>query len=113
MFCNDDNWADTLLRAGDSGHDPLWRLPLWQGYERWLDSTVADCNNVSLKPHAGAITAALFLQRFVTPDVAWAHFDLYAWNDQSTPGRPEGGEAYAMRAVFAGVEEWATASVPD
>lgn len=105
MFCNDDGWADTLSRSGQTEHDPLWRLPLWGSYDGWLDSAVADCNNVSSKPHAGAITAALFLRRFVTPDVAWAHFDLYAWNDQSAPGRPEGGEAYAMRAVFAGIKE--------
>ncbi len=105
MFCNDDGWAETLLRNGHKRHDPLWRLPLWAGYDRWLDSSVADLNNVSSKPHAGAITAALFLQRFVTPGVAWAHFDLYAWNDQTSPGHPEGGEAYAMRAVFSGVME--------
>ena len=64
-------------------------------YDRWLDSPIADFNNVSSKPHAGAITAALFLQRFVAPGIAWAHLDLYAWNDQTSPGRPEGGEAYA------------------
>lgn len=113
MFCNDDGWADTLLRSGHQQHDPLWRLPLWAGYDRWLDSSVADINNVSSKPHAGAITAALFLQRFVTTGVAWAHFDLYAWNDLTTPGHPEGGEAYAMRAVFAGIKErFANAKLP-
>ena len=105
MFCNDDGWAETLLRNGRAQHDPLWRLPLWDAYDRWLDSTVADLNNVSTKPHAGAITAALFLRRFVTPGIAWAHVDLYAWNDQTAPGRPEGGEAYAMRTLFAGVAE--------
>jgi len=101
MFCNDDAWAETLLRNGCQQHDPLWRLPLWAPYDRWLDSPIADFNNISSKPHAGAITAALFLQRFVTPGIAWTHFDLYAWNDQTSPGRPEGGEAYAMRALFA------------
>jgi leucyl aminopeptidase len=105
MFCNDDGWADTLLLAGQAEHDPLWRLPLWAGYDRWLDSPIADCGNVSSKPHAGAITAALFLQRFVSAGIVWAHFDLYAWNDQSGPARPEGGEAYAMRAVFAGIRQ--------
>jgi leucyl aminopeptidase len=105
MFCNDDRWAETLLRSGVEQHDPLWRLPLWAPYDRWLDSPVADINNVSSKPHAGAITAALFLQRFVNSSVAWAHFDLYAWNDQTSPARPEGGEAYAMRALFGGVAE--------
>jgi leucyl aminopeptidase len=105
MFCNDDGWAETLLRNGLAHHDPLWRLPLWVAYDRWLDSSVANLNNVSSKPHAGAITAALFLRRFVTPGVAWAHFDLYAWNDQTAPGHPEGGEAYAMRAIYSGVAE--------
>jgi leucyl aminopeptidase len=105
MFCNDDEWAEILLRSGREQHDPMWRLPLWSPYDRWLDSPIADFNNVSSKPHAGAITAALFLQRFVTPDVRWAHFDLYAWNDQTSPGRPEGGEAYGMRAMFCAVME--------
>ena len=67
MFCNDDAWAEMFLRNGNKQHDPLWRLPLWAPYDRWLDSPVGDLNNVSSKPHAGAITAALFLQRFVTP----------------------------------------------
>jgi leucyl aminopeptidase len=105
MFCNDDRWAEDLLRSGLAQHDPLWRLPLWAPYDRWLDSSVADLNNIASRPHAGAITAALFLRRFVTPGVAWAHFDLYAWNDQTAPGRPEGGEAYAMRAIYSGVAE--------
>jgi leucyl aminopeptidase len=105
MFCNDDGWAETLLRQGTAQHDPLWRLPLWPGYDRWLDSSVADLNNISSKPHAGAVTAALFLQRFVTKGIAWTHLDLYAWNDQSSPGRPEGGEAYGMRGLFAAITE--------
>ncbi len=101
LFCNDESWAGSLLEAGLERHDPLWRLPLWKGYDRWLDSPVADINNVSSKPMAGAIIAALFMQRFVAPGVKWAHLDTYAWNDQTGPGRPEGGEAQAMRAVFA------------
>ncbi|HEY2617407.1 MAG TPA: leucyl aminopeptidase family protein [Acetobacteraceae bacterium] len=113
MFCNDDDWAEALLRAGHRQHDPLWRLPLWAPYDRWLDSPVADFNNVSSKPHAGAITAALFLQRFVMPGTAWAHLDLYAWNDQTSPGHPEGGEAYGMRAMFAAMAARADGSEPD
>ncbi len=105
LFCNDDGWADTLLQNGIAEHDPLWRLPLWDGYKSWLDSPIADSNNVSSKPQAGAITAALFLQRFVAAGINWAHFDLYAWNDQTAPGRPEGGEAQAMRAIFASVSK--------
>jgi leucyl aminopeptidase len=101
LFCNDNSMAASLLRAGDEAHDPLWRLPLWSGYDDWLKSPVAVLNNVSSKPLAGSIVAALYLQRFVTPDVPWMHIDLYAWNDQSRPGRPEGGEAMGMRALFA------------
>jgi leucyl aminopeptidase len=68
-----------------------------------LNSPIADINNVSTRPFAGAIVAALFLQRFVPAGVSWAHIDLYAWNDQTTPGRPEGGEAQTLRAVFAAI----------
>ena len=100
MFCNDSGWAARLLQAGNAAHDPVWQLPLWGGYDSWLDSNVADLNNVSTKSYAGAIVAALFLQRFVPGTQAWIHFDLYAWNDQSRPAAPEGGEIQAMRAVM-------------
>jgi leucyl aminopeptidase len=101
LFCNDDGIADALLRRGTLAHDPLWRLPLWSGYDDWLKSPIADVNNVSPKPLAGSIVAALYLQRFVAPGVRWLHLDLYAWNDQTRPGRPEGGEAMGIRALFA------------
>ncbi|MBV9783009.1 MAG: leucyl aminopeptidase family protein [Acidisphaera sp.] len=103
LFCNDEAWAGSLLAAGVTEHDPLWRLPLWDGYDAWLESSIADINNVASRPHAGAVIAALFLRRFVEPRTPWAHIDLYAWADQSRPGRPEGGEAQAMRAVFAAI----------
>jgi leucyl aminopeptidase len=105
LFCNDDACAETILHAGSAIADPLWRLPLWSGYDPWLNSSVADFNNVSTRPFAGAIVAALFLQRFVPAGVRWAHIDLYAWNDSNTPGRPEGGEAQAVRAVFAAIKQ--------
>ncbi|MEA2737942.1 MAG: leucyl aminopeptidase [Acetobacteraceae bacterium] len=105
LFSNDDAMANALVRAGDAVHDPLWRLPLWSGYDDWLKSPVADLNNVSSKPMAGSIVAGLYLQRFVHPDVSWVHVDLYAWNDQTRPGRPEGGEAMGMRALFALAKE--------
>jgi leucyl aminopeptidase len=104
LFSNDDSWAATLLAAGAANHDPLWRLPLWDEYDPWLSSLAADLNNVSTKPFAGAIVAALFLRRFVPPLTPWAHIDAYAWNDTSRPGRPEGGEAQSLRAVVASVE---------
>ncbi len=105
LFCNDDAWAETILAAGMAASDPLWRLPLWSGYDSWLNSTTADMNNVSTRPFAGAIVAALFLQRFVPTGVSWAHIDMYAWNDSTTPGRPEGGEAQSLRAIFAAVAQ--------
>ncbi len=99
MFATDDAWAARLAAAAAAVHDPLWRLPLWDGYDTWLDSGVADLNNVSTRPFAGAIVAALFLRRFVGPKIPWLHFDLYAWNDANRPGRPEGGEAQVLRAL--------------
>jgi len=79
--------------------DPVWRLPLWQPYRRNLDSKIADINNNASSSFAGAIHAALFLKEFVEPDVEWAHFDLYAWNAVASPGRPVGGEAFALRGI--------------
>ena len=95
--------ADALLRGGAQAHDPLWRLPLHDGYDSWLDSGVADLNNISSKPSAGAVVAALFLRRFVPSGTPWAHLDLYAWNDANRPGRPEGGEATGLRAIQSGL----------
>jgi leucyl aminopeptidase len=104
LFGNDDGWCEAITRAGQAAHDPLWRLPLWDGYDSWLDSSVADMNNVSAKAFAGAITAALFLRRFVTPGTPWAHLDLFAWNEATRPGKPEGGEAQALRALYSAIE---------
>jgi leucyl aminopeptidase len=106
LFCTDDAMANAILHAGEAVHDPLWRLPLHAGYASWLDSNVADMNNVSSKPFAGAIVAALFLQRFVSKGISWAHIDTYAWNDAARPGRPEGGEAQTLRAVLGAIEDY-------
>jgi leucyl aminopeptidase len=103
LFCTDEAWAAALLDSGRAVADPLWRLPLWDGYDSWLDSPIADLNNVGTKPMAGAVVAALFMRRFLAPGTPWAHLDVYAWNDATRPGRPEGGEAQAMRAVFAAI----------
>ncbi len=104
LFCNDEAWAAGLLEAGAETADPMWRLPLFDGYDAWLDSPVADLNNISGKPFAGAIVAALLLRRFLAPGTKGAHLDLCAWNESSRPGRPEGGEAQTIRAVVAAVE---------
>lgn len=100
LFCNDDALAERVWRAGKASHDPVWRLPLWDGYDSWLKSSTADLSNISSKPFAGAVIAALYLRRFVSDGTNWAHFDVYAWNDQTQPGRPEGGEAQAVRAML-------------
>jgi leucyl aminopeptidase len=101
LFCNDDALAADLLASGAAEDDPLWRMPLWRPYRRLLDSKIADLNNVSDGPHAGAITAALYLQEFVDPGIPWAHLDVMAWNNRARPGRPEGAEAQALRALYA------------
>ena len=100
----DDGLAAALLAAGEQAFDPMWRLPLHDGYDSWLDSTVADMNNVSARPMAGAIMGGLFLRRFVPGSMRWVHLDVYAWNDQTRPGRPEGGEAQALRALVGFIE---------
>lgn len=105
LFSNDDKLAAALTKSGAKRHDPLWRLPLWDGYAPWLDSTVADTGTVASKPFAGAITAALFLRRFIPDTTSWAHIDTYAWNDANRPARPEGGEAQALRATLGAIED--------
>ena len=107
FFCNDDALAGRFLDKAQTEEDPLWRLPLHRPYRRLLESNVADLNNVSSGGYGGAITAALFLQEFVRDKTPWAHIDLMAWNTSSRPGRPEGGEAMALRAAFAVIAELA------
>ncbi len=100
LFTDDDAFADAFVAAGNRVADPLWRLPLWPGYESTLDSPVADMNNVSDGPFAGAITAALFLRRFVAQAGRYAHFDIYGWRPGQKPLGPKGGEVQAARATF-------------
>jgi leucyl aminopeptidase len=105
LFTPDDALAADLMAAAERTGDPVWRLPLHPSYRRMLDSPVADINNVGSKPFAGAVTAALFLKEFVTETKAWAHLDTFAWNDEARPGRAKGGEAVALRTVFAMLEQ--------
>jgi leucyl aminopeptidase len=100
MFTKDDALAEEIRVAGEDVHDPVWRLPLWPRYDRWLKSPIADVNHVASQPFAGAITAALFLHRFVENARQYAHFDLFAWNAEDRPGRPKGGEAQVIRALY-------------
>lgn len=105
LFSNNDLLAGDLLRNGEAEGEPMWRLPLHKPYRRMIESKVADLTNATDSPHAGAITAALFLQEFVEPDIAWAHLDIMAWNGAGRPGRPEGGEALALKALFATIAQ--------
>jgi len=104
LFTHDDTLAADLARHGDAERDPMWRLPLWRPYESLLDSKTADINNVG-GPQAGAITAALFLNRFVTAARCWAHFDIFAWTPSAKPARPDGGECQIARALYALLKE--------
>jgi leucyl aminopeptidase len=101
LFCNDDALASALLASGLAEDDPMWRMPLFGSYRRMIDSKVADINNVSESPHAGAITAALYLKEFVGAGIPWAHIDAMAWSQRTRPGRPEGAEAQTLRALYA------------
>jgi leucyl aminopeptidase len=101
LYANDDALANAWLHAGTQQRDPLWRMPLWQPYMRYLTSTIADIANGSSTPMAGSVTAALYLQRFVPKAQKWAHLDVYSWNDSERPGRPTGGEAQGLRAAYA------------
>ncbi|WP_372421636.1 leucyl aminopeptidase family protein [Salinarimonas chemoclinalis] len=105
LMTDDEGLAADLARLSDAVHDPVWRLPLWKPYDKLLDSKIADVNHISGGPHAGAITAGLFLRRFVSKAKAHAHLDLFAWNPSTKPGRPEGGEVQAGRLVHALVAE--------
>ena len=101
LFTPDDALADALQAAARAQDDPLWRLPLWEPYAEMLASPIADVNNSSEGGFAGAITAALFLQKFVSQTRSWAHIDLFAWQPSAKPGRPKGGEAMTLRACWA------------
>ena len=100
MYCNNDDLSGDFEKHAKIANDPLWRLPLYEPYRRMLDSKVADISSASEGGFGGGITAALFLQEFVGEGIPWAHLDIMAWNTFSRAGRPEGGEAQAMRAAF-------------
>jgi leucyl aminopeptidase len=100
-FVNDEALAAELLEHGTAVADPLWRMPLWPHYDEMLSSDVADVGNMADAPLAGAVTAALFLQKFVPEATPWAHLDTFAWRPSAKPGRPKGGDAQGLRAAFA------------
>jgi leucyl aminopeptidase len=100
FYTDDEALAGELAAAGISEEDPVWRMPLWRGYEDALDSEVADiANDPAGWAQAGSVTAGLSLKRFA-PTTPWVHFDVFAWNPKSRPGFPVGAEVQAVRAVF-------------
>jgi leucyl aminopeptidase len=101
FYTDDDALASALANCAANENDPLWRMPLWRPYDQLLESKVADVNNVSSSNFGGSITAALFLRRFVGAAKAWLHCDIFAWNQTAKPGRPEGAECQAARALYA------------
>jgi leucyl aminopeptidase len=105
LFTDDEDLAAAILRNATAAGDPVWRMPLWQGYAEAIDSDIADLkNDPDAWAQAGAVTAALFLQRFAPP-TPWAHLDIYAWNAKPGPGRTAGGEAQAIRGLYAMLRE--------
>ncbi|RED15878.1 leucyl aminopeptidase family protein [Parasphingopyxis lamellibrachiae] len=98
LFTDDAELADDIIAAGIAGDDPIWQLPLWNGYDEWLKSPTADISSTSSVPMAGASTAALFLRKFVENGTKWSHLDTFAWRNAAKPGRPKGGEALGIRA---------------
>ena len=103
-YCDDAGLVEALEKAAAHEADPVWRMPLWRGYDQMLSSTIADVNHISGGSFAGSVTAALFLQRFTPEGGRWMHFDIYAWRPKAAPGRPAGGEAQAIRALFTMLE---------
>ena len=104
LFVNEETLAADLLAAAEAQRDPLWRMPLWDAYDDMLKSDIADMVNAPDGGFAGAVTAALFLRRFVPKDIPWAHMDVFGWRPTAKPARPKGGEAYGLRASFAMLE---------
>jgi leucyl aminopeptidase len=100
FYTPDETLAESVAAHAKRENDPLWRMPLWPPYDSWLDSKVADVNNAPGGTFAGSITCALFLQRFVTDARSWLHVDIYGWTPSAKPGRPEGGECQAARAIY-------------
>jgi len=100
LFSNRADVARAIQQAGEEAEDPLWTMPLYQPYRKQIESPLADLNNSSKSSYGGCITAALFLESFVQPEIPWVHIDTFAWNEANRPGRPMGGEALGLRAVF-------------
>ena len=105
LFCNDDGLSSRFVKVAEKAGDPIWPMPLHSGYERYLDAGHVALSSTGASRYGGAITAALFLQRFLKKPVSWAHIDVMAWNLAPRPGHPRGGEAMGLRAALALIED--------
>ena len=106
FFTHHEDIATMLNNISKNEEDPLWRMPLYSPYSPWLDSEVADTNNISQGSHAGSITAALFLNKFIKPKTKWVHLDTYAWSDANRPGHSKGGDILAVRSIFKFIQNY-------
>ncbi|MDC3312021.1 leucyl aminopeptidase family protein [Alphaproteobacteria bacterium] len=107
LFCNKSETAQHLMQFGEATDDPMWQLPLFAPYERYLKTGTSAISSTGQSGYGGAITAALFLQKFIGKTLNWAHIDVMAWNLSSRPGRPKGGEAMGLRASYHYIAELA------
>ncbi len=105
FYTEDSKLAASIIKHAEAQNDPLWQLPFWKPYYSMIETPIADLNNAGAGGFAGSITAALFLKRFVEKAKAYVHFDIYGWVPTAKPGRPKGGEAQGMRALFAVIKE--------
>jgi leucyl aminopeptidase len=105
FFSNQQDIAQAIQAAGDEVEDPMWTMPLYQPYRKLIESPIADINNSGKSSYGGCITAALFLESFIKPGIPWVHVDTFAWNLENRPGRPQGGEALGLRAMFRYLQE--------
>lgn len=105
FYTDDEALAGEIAAQAETVADPLWRMPLWKPYAATLESKIADINHISNGPFGGSITAALFLARFVESAASWVHLDIYAWTPAAKPGKPLGGEAQGIRALYALLKE--------
>jgi leucyl aminopeptidase len=100
LYTDDEAFALGLLAAGRATGDPLWRMPFWAPYDKLLKSSIADVNHIAEGSFAGSVIAALFLKRFVQDSKRFAHLDIFGWVPREQPGRPQGGEPQAARALY-------------
>ena len=105
LYARNPAFAASVVEHGMAVEDPVWTMPLWQGYEKMLNSKIADVSHISTGGFAGSITAALFLDKFVSKATDWVHLDIFAWTPEARPGRPYGGTDHAIRALYGALRQ--------